>query len=421
MVNKIFFSWQSDTDTRTGRNFIADVLKKACVAIPSSTDLEQAMRELEVDSDTKGVPGRAPIVETIFKKIDASRVYVADLTFVAKRLDGRPSPNPNVLIEYGWALKSKSYEKVITLMNTAYGEPSDQTLPFNMKHILHPITYHLKENATTEEKAKERDRLKKIMQKEIFACLGTTPETDPSPALFIPRESIAGLARFCPLEESIGFDDGFAFDSEREVFLQSGAEMWLRVMPVYKQDRKWTIPELLSVRGKENTNLRPFVGRSGWSFLRAEDGIGTYASKAGREEGKPVIALGTSFAFETGEIWGIDMALLSHASTQLFQGEIEKSYFVALDGYTKFLSELGVKGPFKWIAGMNEIKGRNLSYPPPSGKIWVDQKGPVCAAKQIIVEGTYDETMTPLESLMPFFKTIFEKCGRERPDHLPQK
>jgi hypothetical protein len=34
---------------------------------------------------------------------------VADLTPVATRLDGRPSPNPNVMIEYGWALKHLEY------------------------------------------------------------------------------------------------------------------------------------------------------------------------------------------------------------------------------------------------------------------------------------------------------------------------
>ncbi|MDD5318701.1 MAG: hypothetical protein PHF79_02685 [Candidatus Pacebacteria bacterium] len=419
MENRIFFSWQSDTETRTGRNFIVDVLERACAAVSSGADLEEAVRELQVDSDTKGVAGRAPIVDTIFKKIDASKVYVADVTFVAKRIDGRPSPNPNVLIEYGWALKSKGYEKVITLMNTAYGEPSDETLPFNMKHILHPVTYHLEEGASAEEKASQRDILKKIMQKEIASCLGTIVETISEPPLFVPKVTDLGTARFCPPEESIGFDDGFSFSDEKEIFLQNDVEMWLRVMPVEKQDKKWTIPELKATREKDVGNLAPLIGRGGYSSLRAEDGVGTYISSG--EKGSTAIALGVSFAFETGEVWGIDTALLSYASDQLYQSEIEKNYSSALNNYTKFLSILGVKGSFRWIAGINGTKGRHLGYPPPEGKAWVNSKGPTCAAKQIIAEGTYDGVTTSSESLLPFFKKIFEKCGRERPDYLSQK
>jgi hypothetical protein len=47
------------------------------------------------------VAGQPPIVETILRKTDEAAVFVADMTFTAKRVDGRPSPNPNVLIEYG--------------------------------------------------------------------------------------------------------------------------------------------------------------------------------------------------------------------------------------------------------------------------------------------------------------------------------
>lgn len=185
-------------------------------------------------------------------------------------------------------------------------------------------------------------------------------------------------------------------------------------------DKLWTITELRNTRGKENITLSPLIGGTGYSLLRAEDGIGTYVSR-NRDTGKSITALGTSFVFETGEIWAIDTALLSYAPSMLFQGEIEKNYSLALGRYVKFLSELGIQGPFRWIAGINGAKGRSFGYPPPPGKAWIDNKGPVCAANQIIVEGLYDGTVTPLESLLPFFKKIFEKCGRERPSYLPQK
>src|SRR5579862_1954156 len=104
MSTTVFFSWQMDTDTETGRNLIERVLERAVGSIGSDATVQDAVRELEVDRDTLDEPGFPPIVDTIFRKIDEAAMVIVDLTFVGKRLDGRPTPNPNVLIECGWAL-----------------------------------------------------------------------------------------------------------------------------------------------------------------------------------------------------------------------------------------------------------------------------------------------------------------------------
>jgi hypothetical protein len=106
MTETVFFSWQADTPTRVGRNFINEALEDVCRSIASDTSVDEALRDMTVDSDTQNVAGQPPIVDTIFKKIDLSRLFVGDMTFVGPRIAGRPTPNPNVLIEYGWALKS---------------------------------------------------------------------------------------------------------------------------------------------------------------------------------------------------------------------------------------------------------------------------------------------------------------------------
>jgi hypothetical protein len=128
----VFFSWQSDTPTEWGRNSIERALTIGVGNLASDLTVEESVRDagLSIDKDTKGISETPPIVDTIFKKIDNACAFVADLTFVGKRLDNRPTPNPNVLLEYGWALKSLGYARIITLMNTAYGTPSDETLPF---------------------------------------------------------------------------------------------------------------------------------------------------------------------------------------------------------------------------------------------------------------------------------------------------
>jgi hypothetical protein len=105
-TSALFFSWQSDTPPRVSRNIIEQALKLALEKISLDLEIEEAARSLELDRDTRGVGGSPPIVDTIFKKISAAAIFVADMTFVAKRRDGRPAPNPNVLIEYGWALRA---------------------------------------------------------------------------------------------------------------------------------------------------------------------------------------------------------------------------------------------------------------------------------------------------------------------------
>ena len=61
MSATIFYSWQSDLDTRINRNFIEKALKKAARKASKELAVENANRnddiDLQVDKDTKGLPG----------------------------------------------------------------------------------------------------------------------------------------------------------------------------------------------------------------------------------------------------------------------------------------------------------------------------------------------------------------------------
>ena len=130
----VFYSWQSDTPSSTNRSFVEKALNGALMRLHSDAELESALRdtEIELDKDTKGVAGSPPIVETILRKIEECAVFVADLTFVARSLAGlantagapRLVPNPNVLIEYGFALRCHSHAAVVGVMNTVFGIPN---------------------------------------------------------------------------------------------------------------------------------------------------------------------------------------------------------------------------------------------------------------------------------------------------------
>jgi hypothetical protein len=97
-------------------------------------------------------------------KITAAGVFVSDLSFVGKRSDGCPTSNPNVLIEYGYALARCGSERVVAVMNDTYGKPTNVNLPFNLAHTRFPITYTLAENASEEERKAARNALTKSFE-----------------------------------------------------------------------------------------------------------------------------------------------------------------------------------------------------------------------------------------------------------------
>jgi hypothetical protein len=168
MSKAVFFSWQSDRPTREGRNLIERALEAAVSRIADDAAVEEAVREgLLLDKDTKGVPGSPPLFETILKKIEGATVFVPDLTFVGTRSNGEPTPNPNVLIEYGWALRHLGHHRIVAVMNEAYGGP--KSLPFDLAHHRFPITYNVPDDATEPVRQAERLKLAKVLESGIRA------------------------------------------------------------------------------------------------------------------------------------------------------------------------------------------------------------------------------------------------------------
>jgi hypothetical protein len=96
--------------------------------------------KVRIDSDTEGVLGQPPVTDTILAKIESCNVFAPDFTFVATTEGGKLVPNPNVMLEYGYALRARGYQIMMPLMNTAYVPP--EKLPFDMGHLRYPIQYH---------------------------------------------------------------------------------------------------------------------------------------------------------------------------------------------------------------------------------------------------------------------------------------
>lgn len=124
---KIFYSWQSDLPGNKTRNLIRECIDEAI-------DLAQESEAVEAERDeaTTGTTGSPNIVTTLFSKIDNCDLFIADLSlcFTEDQKKDKKSPNPNVLLELGYAVKTLGWERVICLCNTNYGDK----YPFDIAH-----------------------------------------------------------------------------------------------------------------------------------------------------------------------------------------------------------------------------------------------------------------------------------------------
>jgi len=124
----IFYSWQSWSDDATNHHFIQECLEQAIKEIRQDDSLHL---DPVIDRDTKNKPGAVEIANTVFSKITEADVFVADVSLVPHIPEQRPTPNPNVLIELGFALSKLGDGKVVLVHNLATGRFED--LPFDIR------------------------------------------------------------------------------------------------------------------------------------------------------------------------------------------------------------------------------------------------------------------------------------------------
>ena len=120
----LFLSWQSDR--KDCRNFVSSIVKKLHKRV---SDLVT----ITVDRDTVNVPGAPDIGDTIFEKIDRCDLFLADITLINDEDSGcRRTPNPNVMIELGYAIKTLGWERILLIQCKDYGDIEE--LPFDINH-----------------------------------------------------------------------------------------------------------------------------------------------------------------------------------------------------------------------------------------------------------------------------------------------
>ena len=143
------------------RYFIREALVDAISQVADEIGVDDADRP-EIDHDTKGERGMADIAVTILNKIADAAVFVADLTPIVQSPDGKWLPNPNVMIELGWAMHRPGWERVIGILNMASGTKVED-LPFDIRQR-RVVTFVLAENADKKSHAAVRSEARQGAQ-----------------------------------------------------------------------------------------------------------------------------------------------------------------------------------------------------------------------------------------------------------------
>lgn len=159
-MTTIFFSWQSDLPNKTNRNWIENSIKLALKKMNQDSPYSLIT---EIDRDTKGVLGSPDIVDSILTKIDKCGLFIADISIINSSLNGKRTPNPNVLFELGYAVKCLGWDRVICVFNSDFGDVSE--LPFDLRNR-RILTYETSNISETRKKL--ADIFKQIIDKNYY-------------------------------------------------------------------------------------------------------------------------------------------------------------------------------------------------------------------------------------------------------------
>ena len=228
---KIFYSWQSDLPNSTNRGFIQTALERAAQSIGNDPAIAV---EPVVDRDTAGVPGSPDIADTIFEKIDSCQVFVCDVSIINSHDSQRSTPNPNVLLELGFALKRLGWPYIIMIFNSAFS-PIER-LPFDLR--TKRVTVYSVQAGDTD-KADKRRRLESKLETALRQILQYRDSSISSDTSIENNEQ--------PTEEDFSWRDQIRAEAI-EGFTQSGFSTYVEAFAALSQPRINCRPaELLQV------------------------------------------------------------------------------------------------------------------------------------------------------------------------------
>jgi hypothetical protein len=296
------------------------------------------------------------------------------------------------------------------VMNTYYGEPTAETMPFDMRHLRYPIRFSLPPETDAEQARTVRDKLSSELAASIRTMIASPEFTErlPKPALFPARKPMTGEARFRPAPARLGMTYPHLGNASKDVSLATGSAIWLRLMPIAKQSREWSTAALKKAAFQPNKILTPLgaIGASvSLSRLRGDDGFGVFMPLA---DGEPTPTM--VYIFHTGEVWSVDTYLPNAADGGFFLGIPQ--FTGALDQYAAFLKdELGIKPPYRCIAGIEGVRNRPVWLPTKPGRMRLHGAFGSCVSNEIMDDVVHEAGANSTATLRRFFEKVLDACG----------
>jgi transcriptional regulator with XRE-family HTH domain len=228
-------------------------------------------------------------------------------------------------------------------------------------------------------------------------------------------------ARFVAEGESLGVNEsGLLLGPRPEVFLEPGPSIWLRLLPKYDSGRRFNPMELRKAATAGGLPLVQLIdGYSNLGFVRGTDGFGVYGILQSATSTNSV-----SYAFGSGECWAVDTYLINALKQNAGPIKIgipylEGQFKLVISEFKSMMNKLDFAPPYRWIAGIEGIKGFGLYYPARPGHAFMTSNPHGhFIGDRVLSSGIMDATDTPSTALRPFFVNLFSSAGIDRPDHL---
>lgn len=348
---RIFWSWQADLDKKTGQYFVRDALKEAADLLHEDLGLDEAER-LDVDHDTKDVPGTPPIVETIFNKIADAAIFVADATPVGRTASGKALLNPNVMIELGFARQALGYHRIVLVANSEHLSNIEE-LPFDLRGDRGPITYRLASGAAGAAIKEAKKILVAQLKTSLAAIIKHHLDQAAAQTLTTTQVETDKRTKWFGDDEMLSHVDTYSQNAETKVRVVPGPHAFMRIRPSF-----WPA-DIRSSSLLPSGQHQKFVvlGRaSNGDYGQTESGILQYWFYLGEGGTRNADAI-AKWDSSTGEIWMVWPGLVVDHEGKWFDGfSLMKKWGKSLRTAIEQAAMVGARPPFRIDAGVVGIK-----------------------------------------------------------------
>jgi hypothetical protein len=403
-MKAVFYAWQSELSNRANRSFIEDCLERALKEINRRRPPEA---QLFLDQGTQDVSGMPDISRVIFDKIDTCAVFVPDLSLTAVGQGGRKSPNANVLIELGYALRGIGERRVVGVFNEASG--SAEELPFDLRRHRWPAVYSLSEDAKAEGRQVVRDELVKDLVVRIAAAARRADEDEAGTSATPTLNVYEGLGPFRQGELIANVDAATpGADGQGSLFWRDAPQATIQVRPKAEKSTEGYV-ELRNRAVKSSFALRAF-GPRGTQWC-SQNSRGFIAGDVVATPIQPRALCVTQLHKHSGMLYGINQALMGEEIGKrfVFGARVRPEFEETLRNYLEFYrlnSDFGTT--FSLYVTVQYMAGLYLRLGSPKDAY----TGPIVESQIYYAVDTFSVDADVADLLKPLFVKVWDAAGQ---------